>query len=395
MQSDNQKKGADTKTGYDTRSNRHDDESRIPMLQKNVRLLLEYSISKSNIDIKKDFMDVMIPLIRKSPETISDEEEINLWQGYNQLSKLVFPATIESLLIASEIRHSEDIRGKADEKHGRSSAAERCRRQLQWIIRILVILVLAFAFFQGYTLLLANSVTTVDGIKDDWAELQNNIHTARRASPQIQSGDQPLKELLEDEARIEAIGRSATRVQLDLLRPLCFLCATLNEIEQSIEKTNQVAYNQLITVNSYARTMLSILSTHVLPVVLGLIGATSFITRRCLQDISFNSYTPGWPQRFPMRICLGGLLGAISGIAFSPSEQDIRELEISGIFVAFLMGYSVELAFSTFDRAIDQILMTIRPEVKSSAELPKKADGSYHEEADIKSIPAQPAEAKA
>lgn len=56
-----------------------------------------------------------------------------------------------------------------------------------------------------------------------------------------------------------------------------------------------------------------------------------------------------------MRLCLGGLLGAISGIFISAGSTETQGFNISLTLTALLMGYSVEVAFSLFDSAIDRL----------------------------------------
>jgi len=67
-----------------------------------------------------------------------------------------------------------------------------------------------------------------------------------------------------------------------------------------------------------------------------------------------------------MRVCLGGLLGVIGGIMFSLDETELETYSLSTVVVAFLMGYSVEFAFTLFDRLIERGKSLFTPEVRSS-----------------------------
>ncbi len=71
-----------------------DSKKSISELQASIYLLLEYAITRSDIDVKKDFLNIMIPLLRNPPESLTTDDEIKLWQSYNDLSKQVAPATV-------------------------------------------------------------------------------------------------------------------------------------------------------------------------------------------------------------------------------------------------------------------------------------------------------------
>jgi hypothetical protein len=56
---------------------------------------------------------------------------------------------------------------------------------------------------------------------------------------------------------------------------------------------------------------------------------------------------------------------------FTPDLNELEELKLSLVFVAFLMGYSTDLAFSLFDRAITSAKEAIKPSPRSSEALTK------------------------
>ncbi|MGH8626128.1 MAG: hypothetical protein ACREYC_12980, partial [Gammaproteobacteria bacterium] len=86
-----------------------------------------------------------------------------------------------------------------------------------------------------------------------------------------------------------------------------------------------------------------------------------------LYNLANNSYTPNLEGQFGMRLCLGGLLGVISGIMLSLDQaEQLQTFNLSLVVVAFLMGYSVEFAFSLFDHLIDRGRALFRPEVRAS-----------------------------
>ena len=128
---------------------------------------------------------------------------------------------------------------------------------------------------------------------------------------------------------------------------------------------------QLHCIDVVARFNLLVLSTLILPFVLGFLGAIAALVRNSLTSLESKSFTQGWAGRVWLRLCLGGLLGEISGIIFTPSLNELEALKLSLVFVAFLMGYSTDLAFSVFDRAIAAAKEAIKPDPKSSEALGK------------------------
>jgi hypothetical protein len=120
--------------------------------------------------------------------------------------------------------------------------------------------------------------------------------------------------------------------------------------------------------------LLDILASHILPFILGFLGAVAYIVRSSLNKFDKCSYMPGYNGRILMRLCLGGLLGAITVIMLSPSQQELASLNLSLVFVAFLMGYSVELAFSMFDIGIAKVKNMLKTEPKSSQTITEEAE---------------------
>jgi hypothetical protein len=57
-----------------------------------------------------------------------------------------------------------------------------------------------------------------------------------------------------------------------------------------------------------------------------------------------------------MRLCLGGLLGVLSGVFMSTSTvESLAGFNINLVMVSLIMGYSVEVAFSLFDSVVSRM----------------------------------------
>ena len=129
----------------------------------------------------------------------------------------------------------------------------------------------------------------------------------------------------------------------------------------SIRSINVVADNSsplmscIVLEREYASSIYTVLSRYILPLLLGFIGATAYITRNTLFHLYTNSYVPPHTGMLTMRLCLGGLLGAISGIFISAGAKEAEGFNISLTLMALIMGYSVDVAFNLFDSAIDRL----------------------------------------
>jgi hypothetical protein len=101
------------------------------------------------------------------------------------------------------------------------------------------------------------------------------------------------------------------------------------------------------------------LNSLVLPLLLGFLGAIAFLTRNTLNHLNDYTFIPSWGGRNIMRVLLGGLLGVIGPWLYASGKVDEVGLGLS--LFAFLLGYSVELAFTLFDKFIDYARDAIKP----------------------------------
>ena len=101
-----------------------------------------------------------------------------------------------------------------------------------------------------------------------------------------------------------------------------------------------------------AKSTLRLCNYLVLPLILGTLGSVAYVIRSILDSFSKASLTFGSNRRGSMRVYLGALLGLISGVIIAPDIKEIQAISYSPLLWAFLMGYSVEFAFTFFDALI-------------------------------------------
>ena len=88
----------------------------------------------------------------------------------------------------------------------------------------------------------------------------------------------------------------------------------------------------------------NIITTTILPIVLGLMGACAYVVRLISDQIKDNTFSTTSPVRHTVRIALGGLAGVVIGFA---GMINLGSLSPSAL--AFIAGYAIEPVFSTLD----------------------------------------------
>jgi hypothetical protein len=107
---------------------------------------------------------------------------------------------------------------------------------------------------------------------------------------------------------------------------------------------------------NYANLLYIVLSQYLLPLILGIVGSTAYIARNVLEQLQTNSYSPTARGKITMRIFLGGLLGTITGIFISSGGSgELEKFNLNLVMLSLIMGYSVDVAFSLFDRVVERL----------------------------------------
>ena len=89
----------------------------------------------------------------------------------------------------------------------------------------------------------------------------------------------------------------------------------------------------------------------ILPMLLGLLGAYSYVLRNLSLDIQNRSFAPGSAIHHVVRLSLGALAGIASGWLLKP--EDVTSFSsLPSWALAFVAGYSVELVFAAMDRIV-------------------------------------------
>ncbi|MGR8940905.1 MAG: hypothetical protein ACU83P_04865 [Gammaproteobacteria bacterium] len=351
---------------------------KIRQAKDTVGRMLRYAIANPNIAVSDELIANGVDILRRESETFQKCDEVQLWQTYSQLSKLVYPASDISIQVADGFKDAvlaPEVKGDGTLgsrvlrwlglNSGMSKIVSRCYWDLTLITLYLVVFVGLYVVVQCYSVLLADTLASssklIAGIESQQAaehlvndktpiEQRQQVESASyMLGTQLNANSQALVDLTKPLKNIPFLSLSDSTVDaLDR-------CAQNKDLHITLQQGRNLLFGCIALEREYALSAHTVLSRYVLPLILGFIGATAYVTRHTLYRLATNSYIPSPRGMLTMRLCLGGLLGAISGIFITSDAQEAEGFNISLTLTALVMGYSVEVAFSLFDSGIERI----------------------------------------
>jgi hypothetical protein len=90
--------------------------------------------------------------------------------------------------------------------------------------------------------------------------------------------------------------------------------------------------------------IIKVINSTVLPLLLGIVGASAYVTRLISEQIKDTTFSSTSAIRHQVRVALGALAGVIVGFGWINSG-----ISVSPLALAFIAGYSVEPVFATVD----------------------------------------------
>jgi hypothetical protein len=100
-----------------------------------------------------------------------------------------------------------------------------------------------------------------------------------------------------------------------------------------------------------ARSALRRMNQIVLPLLLGLLGAYSYVLRSMSREIQALTFAPHSSLQHLVRLSLGALAGIVSGWLLRPEQIGLLA-SVPAWTLAFVAGYGTELVFAFMDRLI-------------------------------------------
>ena len=110
-----------------------------------------------------------------------------------------------------------------------------------------------------------------------------------------------------------------------------------------------------------ASTEMAGLTGFVLPMLLGTLGAFTYVCRDLDRRVRTATLRPGDGLHGTLRMLLGTILGGLLGLLWT-SDQPIKVegATLSLTALAFFVGYSVEVVFQVLDSIVTKVASTIQ-----------------------------------
>lgn len=140
-------------------------------------------------------------------------------------------------------------------------------------------------------------------------------------------------------SRLISFGRSPYAYELGSLNPVDAIPGVREDIRSYYDTRRTIAQYQL-----KASIYLGVISSSILPIILGIMGACAYVVRLISDQIKDTTFSTTSPIRHLVRISLGGLAGVVIGFGGVASAGNL-----SPSALAFIAGYAVEPVFATFD----------------------------------------------
>lgn len=325
----------------------------------NSETMLSYILDKG-IDIDRNVVETIV----KSKYILDQgnwtaEVEINFRMAYKELTKLIYPVTVESL--TASLPSPKDKVGKVAQFFGRDHLGALSSRSVNLYtgltcFTMVMLMVIQIYFYLGSTRL-------------------NNIQQCNQKIAQKETRKAELMLVLDNGAENSAISlenenlenelfelNAEKQCNIELLVPWIqyirsFTFKKSNSTNSDEENSSENAEGALIasveTIQE-AQNYLLILGIYILPLIYGLIGGFTFVLRELISEIRELTFSRGTNTKYLLRIILGAIAGLSVGLFWGDLEktQQFGIASLSPMLLAFLAGYCVEYLFMFVEKFV-------------------------------------------
>ncbi len=359
----------------------------------NSELLLNYA-TEHGLDIGENTITTIIKAKRSQENNNWDTEtEIKFWIAYKNISALVKPVSVNSLLVRKRenIRKPNFVQKIFFRRQKLSYSRRTVRVYMVWaMIVVLAMLTTQIFSLKGSTLLskIQNNNGRISEIDYRVGELRLILKSdSENESAALERRRLESEKMLLDQEIKSSIDLLIPWVQF--LRKFVFFGSIrlpdhYNEKEKATGFSTlqtgpghgdpgqalniaEDSMNDRILIVQEAQNFTLILQLYMLPLLYGLIGGFVFVLRTLARDINTLVFSQFSKIKYSLRIILGTLAGLIVGLLWGDIEsQQITFLEsLSTAAIAFIAGYGVEYLFNGLDRFAESIGKG-KPEIKIS-----------------------------
>lgn len=317
--------------------------------------LITYIARNGDSELQPEITAVIIDSKYKVARNEWTAEAENLFMlNYDQLAKIVYPVTVESI---------NAIIPKQPNKKRQTTKAERAVAWYRRYTMLALLLLLASQIYWlfGHDLLrnLKQTISQREAIQLSLISANENELEKQKLSALLVIQNQKL------EANYKRLLLWNNLFTFDFLHQSKKSAVKSQTLKGNEERLNLEDKQRKINIQQFENILsvgfiLQCLQQYLLPLLYGLLGAFIFVLRSLLNEIKSLTYTFDSEIRYRLRLTLGALGGMIIGWFLKPEEADALA-SLSPMAMAFLMGYNVDVLFSLMDKLIDNIRQGIEP----------------------------------
>ncbi|MCZ6862913.1 MAG: hypothetical protein O7I42_22050 [Alphaproteobacteria bacterium] len=271
--------------------------------------------------------------------------ETEFWSAYATLAKAVQPTTVVSLVtMESEVLTRPGWRFWGPKQNIPTPNILKRKFQSWALVSLAILLIVQVYWVFGNTV-----VNRLDKIEIELNTIQLRLVEIAKIDPN-KVAEVDRKKIIKDRERLitdEQIKTARFNAQIDILKFLTFslIKAQSGASVQEVLKKSQISRVTL-------EFVLNVLSTYLLPLLYGWLGAAAYILRDFTVAMRRSSVYPDVEIRYSLRMYLGAVAGLSIGWFYGFESKSLVNA-LSPLALAFIAGYSVELLFSAMDTFID------------------------------------------
>jgi hypothetical protein len=283
----------------------------------------------------------------------------NFWVAFNSLCDLIKPVNINTL--STNLREIPIPKWKFWRRGGPAvSLSERTARRYVFLLTLLLVVSVFLGFLVSTELRLREEIEDLissgnDLTKQIAAETDALEPTSKTRSSPRPTADQKAIALLQNQLQelnyvLDRMGQKTHLMsRLISFGSFDYQIGTLQPVDDIGELRDAVKNYYVFRRDVVQRLLsppvtVSAISSSILPIILGIMGAGAYVVRLISEQIKGSSFSSTSPIRHRVRVALGGLAGVVIGFGGVATPGSL-----SPSALAFIAGYAVEPVFSTLD----------------------------------------------
>ncbi|MBE7637648.1 hypothetical protein GUA87_12405 [Sneathiella sp. P13V-1] len=337
----------------------------------NIRLIV-ISSSENSIHLNKEDLYILIKAQKKYEDgSLTPEEEVEFWIAYRQVSAQLKPITISSIKANFES-------GVAQSKffipfiYDKRPLSRKCASNYKLLSLVTLVLLIGIQIYWyiGWTL------------TNDISAQANSVLKMQRQLAQIESeyeASKAVSERVVPDARVQQIAELRQRIKehSDWKDAASNHLENWNEVWSNLDLLTLQPWqvDQYLTLPEEvqrriqfvaADNILAAITSYILPILYGLIGACFYILRQLPKEIENLTFSMNSYIEYSLRMAQGPLAGMMVSFFFASEDADPATITnsiqthsvetnlstLSPLALAFLAGYSVEFIFKLIDRML-------------------------------------------